>query len=80
MVLAAASVLGTLGVLVVAGVGQYSSHSKTAEATRFLGAIEIGDRYSTVEVPPAAASAIIEALQSTRIKGRKVVVRLDRAK
>ncbi len=46
VVLAAASVLGTLGVLVVAGVGQYSSHSKTAEATRFLGAIEIGEKYA----------------------------------
>lgn len=43
-VLAAASMLGTLGVLVVAGTNQYSTHAKTAEATRNLGAIETGEK------------------------------------
>jgi hypothetical protein len=43
-VLAAASVFATLGVLAVAGADLYSTHSKTAEATRCLGAIETGEK------------------------------------
>ena len=45
-----------------------------------IGAIEIGDGYSTVEVPEEIAEDIITALRSTTIKGRRVLVRRDRSK
>jgi ATP-dependent RNA helicase DeaD len=45
---------------------------------RDIGAIEITDRFSLVEVPEDAAAEVISALQSTRVKGKKVQVRLDR--
>jgi ATP-dependent RNA helicase DeaD len=44
---------------------------------RDVGAIEIADRFSLVEVPESAADEVIRALQQTRIKGRKLQVRLD---
>jgi ATP-dependent RNA helicase DeaD len=43
-----------------------------------IGAIQITDRYSLVEVPEEAANRVIKALRETRIKGRKVSVRRDR--
>ena len=43
-----------------------------------IGAIEIADRFSLVEVPAEIADEIIGALRSTTIKGKRVVVRRDR--
>jgi ATP-dependent RNA helicase DeaD len=45
---------------------------------RSIGAIEISDRFSVVEVPSAAVDAVIQALRSARIKGKKATVRRDR--
>ena len=45
---------------------------------RDIGAIEITDRFSLVEVPEDAAAEVISALQATRVKGKKVQVRRDR--
>ncbi|XXU76755.1 DEAD/DEAH box helicase [Sorangium sp. So ce1151] len=46
-------------------------------SSRDIGAIQIADSFSTVEVPADAADTVIEALRATRIKGRKVQVRRD---
>jgi ATP-dependent RNA helicase DeaD len=43
-----------------------------------IGAIQIADGYSTVEVPEEIAEDIIMALRNTTIKGKKVLVRRDR--
>jgi len=43
-----------------------------------IGAIQIADGFSTVEVPEEIAEDIITALRSTTIKGRRVLVRRDR--
>ena len=45
---------------------------------REVGAIEIADRYSLVEVPESAAERVIAALRATTIKGRKATVRRER--
>ena len=42
-----------------------------------IGAIEIADRFSLVQVPEEIAEEIIAALRSTTIKGKKVPVRRD---
>jgi ATP-dependent RNA helicase DeaD len=44
-----------------------------------IGAIEIADRFSLVEVPDASADDIINALRSTTIRGKRVMARRDRA-
>ncbi len=44
-----------------------------------IGAIQIADRFSLVEVPEEIADDIIEALRRSTIKGRQVLVRRDRA-
>ena len=44
-----------------------------------VGAIEIADRFSLVEVPAPAADEVIEALRRTTIKGRRPTVRRDRS-
>ena len=41
-----------------------------------IGAVEVMDRFSLVEVPEVLAREIIEALNRTRVKGQKVAVRL----
>ncbi len=41
-----------------------------------IGAVEVMDRFSLVEVPEILAREIIETLSRTRIKGQKVAVRL----
>jgi ATP-dependent RNA helicase DeaD len=46
-------------------------------AGRDVGAIEIADRFSLVEVPESATDDVIRALQQTRIKGRKLQIRRD---
>ncbi len=42
-----------------------------------LGAIEIGDRSSYIEVPEILADDIVEAIKATTIRGKKVPVRRD---
>ncbi len=46
--------------------------------SRAIGAIEIADRFSLVEVPGESADAVIEALRKTTVRGRKVLVRRER--
>ena len=46
--------------------------------SKSIGAIEIADRYSLVEVPEEIADDIIGALRETTIKGKRVPVRRDR--
>ncbi|TMS00608.1 DEAD/DEAH box helicase [Nonomuraea basaltis] len=45
---------------------------------RDIGAIEIADRFSLVEVPQDAADEVIAALRRTTIKGRRPTVRRER--
>jgi len=45
--------------------------------SRSLGAIEIGDRSSYIEVPETLADEIIAALKATTIRGKKVSARRD---
>jgi ATP-dependent RNA helicase DeaD len=45
-----------------------------------VGAIQISETHSLVEIPEEIADDIIEALRATTIKGRRVVVRRDRGK
>jgi ATP-dependent RNA helicase DeaD len=45
---------------------------------RDVGAIEISDRFSLVEVPESAAAEVIAALRGTTIKGKKATVRRER--
>ena len=44
-----------------------------------IGAIQIAERHSLVEVPEEIADDIIAALGASTIKGRRVQVRRDRA-
>ena len=46
--------------------------------SRSLGAIEIADGFSLVEVPEALADRIIAALKATKIRGKKVNVRREK--
>jgi ATP-dependent RNA helicase DeaD len=45
---------------------------------RDIGAIEIGDRFSLVEIPSDAVDDVIAALKRTTIKGKKVNVRREK--
>src|SRR5207247_11075722 len=45
---------------------------------RAIGAIEIADRFSLVEVPAESADAVIAALKKATLRGKKVVVRRER--
>ena len=51
---------------------------ETGLKSQFIGAIEIADRFSLVEVPEEVADDIIEALAATKLRGLKVSVRRDR--
>jgi ATP-dependent RNA helicase DeaD len=53
--------------------------NETSLSGRDIGAIEIADRFSLVEVPAAAANEVIAALKASSVKGKKVNVRRDRA-
>ncbi len=44
---------------------------------REIGAIEIADKFSLVEVPAPAADEVVAALKKTTIKGKKATVRLE---
>ena len=46
--------------------------------SRLIGAIEINDAFSLVEVPESIADEVIEALRATKLRGRKVNVRRER--
>jgi ATP-dependent RNA helicase DeaD len=43
-----------------------------------IGAIQIADGYSLVDVPDQAADDIVRALSSATIKGRRLPVRRER--
>ena len=45
---------------------------------RSIGAIEVSDRFSIVEVPDENAQEVIAALRASTIKGKKATVRRDR--
>ncbi|MGY1832798.1 DEAD/DEAH box helicase [Geodermatophilus sp. SYSU D01180] len=45
---------------------------------RDVGAIEIAERFSLVEVPAGAAEEVVTALRASTVKGRKVTVRRDK--
>jgi ATP-dependent RNA helicase DeaD len=47
--------------------------------SRDLGAIEIADRFSLIDVPESRADEIVAALRATTLRGRRVTVRRDRA-
>jgi ATP-dependent RNA helicase DeaD len=51
--------------------------NETGLSPRSVGAIEIADRFSLVEVPGDAMRDIVAILRQTRIKGRKVTIRPD---
>ncbi len=46
--------------------------------SRDLGAIEISDRFSIVEVSESVADAVIAAMRTAQLRGQKVTVRRDR--
>jgi ATP-dependent RNA helicase DeaD len=46
--------------------------------SRVVGAIEIADKFSLVDVPDELADAIVAALKATTIRGKKVFVRRER--
>ncbi len=43
-----------------------------------IGPIRITERFSTVDVPEAAADAVIAAIKQTTIKGKRPTIRRDR--
>jgi ATP-dependent RNA helicase DeaD len=43
-----------------------------------IGAIEISDRFSLVDVPTTAADDVVKALRGAVLRGRKATVRRDR--
>jgi ATP-dependent RNA helicase DeaD len=57
-------------------VGAIAGESRVAG--RDIGAIEIADRFSLVEVPESAADEVVTALRASTIKGRKPTVRRER--
>jgi ATP-dependent RNA helicase DeaD len=52
--------------------------SKSYLSGRDIGAIEIADRFSLVEVPESAADEVVAALRQVGIKGRSATVRRER--
>lgn len=48
-------------------------------ASRQIGAIEITEGFTLVEVEESAAQTVVDALSESNIKGRRVTVRFDRA-
>jgi ATP-dependent RNA helicase DeaD len=51
---------------------------ETGLSARDIGAIQITDRFSLVEVPEPAAEMVIEAISQTTIRGRRPTVRRER--
>ena len=52
--------------------------NETGLTNASIGAIEIADRFSLVEVATEHAERIIQALRGTKLRGRRVIVRRDR--
>ena len=52
---------------------------ETGVPARVLGAIEIADNFSTVDVPDALADEIIAGMKNANLRGKKVSIRRDRA-
>jgi ATP-dependent RNA helicase DeaD len=48
---------------------------ETRLSGRDIGAIEIADRFTLVEVPESAADEVVAALKASTIKGKKATVR-----
>jgi len=46
--------------------------------SRDIGAIEISDRFSLIDVPESRAEEIMTALRATKLRGKRVTVRRDR--
>lgn len=44
-----------------------------------IGTIEMGNGFSLVEVPEAAADAVIDSMAGAKIRGQRVTVRLERS-
>jgi ATP-dependent RNA helicase DeaD len=57
-------------------VGAIANEAGVAGA--LIGAIQITDRYSIVEVPEELADQVVEAIGRTKLRGKKVRVRRDR--
>ncbi|MEA2690532.1 MAG: ATP-dependent helicase DeaD, partial [Candidatus Eremiobacteraeota bacterium] len=57
-------------------VGAIANEARMSSAE--IGAIEIADRFSLVEVPQDDAERVIKALRNTTLRGKKIIVRLDR--
>ncbi len=55
-------------------VGAIANEAKVSAGV--IGAIEIEERFSIVDVPSEMAKKILESLSRSRIKGRKVPVRV----
>jgi ATP-dependent RNA helicase DeaD len=51
---------------------------ETSLAGRDIGAIEITDRFSLVELPSDRVDEVIQALRKTKLKGRKATVRREK--
>jgi ATP-dependent RNA helicase DeaD len=51
--------------------------NETSISGRQIGAIDIADRFTLVDVPEESAAEVIRALNSTRLKGNKVRARRD---
>ena len=51
---------------------------ETRLSGRDIGAIEIADRFSLVEVPESAAEEVIAALRASTVKGKRATVRRER--
>jgi ATP-dependent RNA helicase DeaD len=51
---------------------------ETPLSGRDIGAIEISDRFSLVEVPESAADEVVASLRGASIKGRRVNIRRER--
>ncbi|MEA3019466.1 MAG: ATP-dependent helicase DeaD [Actinomycetota bacterium] len=53
--------------------------NETSLSGRDIGAIEITDGYSLVEVPEAKADEVIRAIKASTVKGKKQTIRRDKA-
>ena len=53
--------------------------NETSLSGRDIGAIEITDKFSLVEVPDAKADEVIAAIKASTIKGKKQTIRRDQA-
>jgi len=51
--------------------------NETSLSGKDIGAIEITDNFSLVEIPARAMAEVVSALRGTRIKGNKVKAKPD---